>query len=257
MAPSCPCGGARRAALTRTVPALQLPREILTAERCLELRSCKRGGDDLGHFPCPGQRCPRAVPVLGHTRVALLWMPSGAVGAGFGSDAATEHHPFPGGVSNGPPMQEEVMPCARDTLCRGRGEGHACRPEPCRGGEATVGSQRRPCGDAAEVPPIVQRFLPLAQQSQHREEDKQPLIWVLQPAALFPALLPRRHRARPRSPASQGTLGGSSPPGDTLPGDGDAAMQPHTEWGCCRGAVGQWCQVGTFPIPRGRQCSAA
>lgn len=84
-------------------------------------------------------------------------------------------------------------------------------PEPRWGGEAeAAGSRRRPRGDAAEVPTIVQRFLPMAQQSQHREEDKQPLIWAPQPAALFPALLPRRHRARPRSPASQGTLGGSS-----------------------------------------------
>lgn len=68
---------------------------------------------------------------------------------------------------------------------------HHSIPGPClalvawRWGHSTA-----PPSDAAAGPHIVRRFLPLVQRPhgrQHREEDKQQLIWVPQAASLFPS----------------------------------------------------------------------
>lgn len=63
-------------------------------------------------------------------------------------------------------------------------------------------------GDAALGPLIVRRFLPPAWRPrgrQHREEDKQPLIWAPQAASLFPST------PALTAPGTAGQSTGSSP----------------------------------------------
>ena len=80
-------------------------------------------------------------------------------------------------------------------------KGHSCHVMPITASPACVspsgvawprrqGHGADPPSDAAAGPPIVRRFLPPWRRPrgrQHREEDKQPLIWAPQAASLFPS----------------------------------------------------------------------
>lgn len=85
----------------------------------------------------------------------------------------------------------------------------------------TAGVTAQTPGDAAVGPPIVRCFLPPAR-PQHREEDKQPLIWAPQAASLFPSTPAPTAPGTGRARAARGSRGSSIPLGGQA-GPGAAA----------------------------------